>query len=151
MVIVDAVLVFSGKLQGADAVLVTASPGPHLPQLQSATFGPAGLGYGDLFVAAVVGAMLAGHRRVQLVAAVATLALSLAWDQLFVTYNMLPATIPPVVALIAVHGWRRRDQWLLRPALAAFRLRRAYERRGVVAAPRAEAWQRPAVVTSGTD
>jgi hypothetical protein len=110
MVIVDAVLVCSGNLQAANAVLVSATPAAHLPQFQSASFGPAELGYGDLFVAAVVGAILATERRHQLVGAAATLALSVAWDQLLLSYDLLPATIPPVVALIVVQGWRRRDR-----------------------------------------
>jgi hypothetical protein len=110
MVVLDAVLVFSGNLEAANAVLVAASPASHLPQLQSASFGPAVIGYGDLFVAAVVGAMLAAERRLQLVGAAVTLVLSMAWDQLLSLYSLLPATIPPVVALIAIQSWRRRDR-----------------------------------------
>src|SRR4051812_36899769 len=49
MATVDAVLVFSNHLQAPDAVLVAAAPGFGLPQLQSAGFGGAGLGYGDFF------------------------------------------------------------------------------------------------------
>ena len=60
MAIVDAWLVFSNQLQAPNAVLVAAAPGIGLPQLQSASFGTAGLGYGDFFAAAVVGR---DHRR----------------------------------------------------------------------------------------
>jgi hypothetical protein len=83
-------------------VLVAASPGNGLPQLQSASFGFAGLGYGDFFAAAVVGGILAAERRNQLLAAALMLVLSLAWDQLFVVYDVLPATIPPALTLLAV-------------------------------------------------
>lgn len=107
MVVLDAVLVFSGNLEAANAVLVAASPASHLPQLQSASFGSAGLGYGDFFAAAVVGGILAAERRHQLAAAVATVAVSLAWDQLFLVYDVLPATVPPAVVLIAVEVWSR--------------------------------------------
>ena len=69
MAAVDAYLVFSNHLQAPNAVLVAASPGPGLPQLQSASFGGAGLGYGDFFAAAVVGGILAAERGPQLVAA----------------------------------------------------------------------------------
>ena len=55
--------------QAPNAVLVAASPGPGLPQLQSASFGGAGLGYGDFFAAAVVGGILAAERGPQLAAA----------------------------------------------------------------------------------
>jgi hypothetical protein len=107
MAVVDAYLVFTNRLQAPNATLVAASPGPGLPQLQSASFGAAGLGYGDFFAAAVVGAILAAERRNQLVAAVATIAFSLAWDQLFLIYDVLPATIPPAVTLLVFTRWRR--------------------------------------------
>ena len=116
MAVVDAYLVFTNRLQAPNATLVAASPGRGLPQLQSAYFGAAGLGYGDFFAAAVVGAILAAERRNQLAAAVATIAFSLAWDQLFLFYDVLPATIPPAVTLLVFTGWRRdrRSQDTLR-------------------------------------
>jgi hypothetical protein len=108
MATVDAILVFSNNLQQPNAVLIAASPGPGLPQLQSASFAGAGLGYGDFFAAAVVGGILAAERGPQLAAAAAMLAVSLCWDQLFVFYDVLPATIPPALVLIGVEAWRRR-------------------------------------------
>jgi hypothetical protein len=110
MAVVDAYLVFTNRLQAPNATLVAASPGAGLPQLQSASFGAAGLGYGDFFAAAVVGAILAEQRRNRLLAAVATIAFSLAWDQLFAIYDVLPATIPPAVTLLAFSRWRRADR-----------------------------------------
>ncbi|HTN25738.1 MAG TPA: hypothetical protein VL120_17255 [Solirubrobacteraceae bacterium] len=101
MAAVDAYLVFSNKLQAPNALLVAAAPGNGLPQLQSASFGGAGLGYGDFFAAAVVGAILAAERRNLLLAALAMVAISLAWDQLFLVYDVLPATIPPALTLLA--------------------------------------------------
>jgi hypothetical protein len=108
MAAVDAYLVFSNALQAPNAVLVAASPGPGLPQLQSASFGHAGLGYGDFFAAAVVGAILAAEGADQFVAAAATVAVSLAWDQLFLVYDVLPATIPPALVLLAHELWTPR-------------------------------------------
>jgi hypothetical protein len=108
MATVDAILVFSNNLQQPNAVLVAASPGFGLPQLQSASFGGAGLGYGDFFAAAVVGGILAAERSPQLVAAAAMIVVSLCWDQLFLIYDVLPATIPPALVLIGVEAWRRR-------------------------------------------
>jgi hypothetical protein len=116
MAVVDAYLVFTNRLQAPNAVLVAASPGHGLPQLQSASFGAAGLGYGDFFAAAVVGAILAAERRNQLVAAVATVVFSLVWDQLFVLYDVLPATIPPAVTLLVLSGWRRTGRRRNTPA-----------------------------------
>ena len=112
----DAYLVFSGQLEAPNAVLVAAAPGLGLPQLQSAGFGNAGLGYGDFFAAAVVGAILAAEARPQLVAALAMLVVTLAWDQLFLVYDILPATIPPALVLLGDEAWRRRPRALRRAA-----------------------------------
>jgi hypothetical protein len=106
MAAVDAVLVFGNHLQAPNAVLVAAAPGLGLPQLQSASFASAGLGYGDFFVAAVVGGVIAVEDGPQLVAAAATLVVSLCWDQLFLVYDVLPATIPPAVVLVALSAGR---------------------------------------------
>lgn len=107
MAAVDAYLVFSNQLQDPNAVLVAASPGPGLPQLQSVDFGFAGMGYGDLFVAAVLGGVLAVERGPQLAAAVAVLAAGLLWDQLFLVYDVLPATVPPALVLLGLETARR--------------------------------------------
>lgn len=107
MAAIDAVLVFSGNLQPSNAVLVAASPGPGLPQLQSASFGTAGLGYGDFFAAAVVGAILAAERGPQLAATAAMIVVTLWWDQLFLVYDVLPATVPPAIVLVGVEAARK--------------------------------------------
>jgi hypothetical protein len=108
MAATDAYLVFSGQLEAPNNVLVAAAPGLGLPQLQSASFGHAGLGYGDFFAAAVVGGILAAERAPQFVPAVIMVAVTLCWDQLFLIYDVLPATIPPALVLIAVEVWRAR-------------------------------------------
>ena len=102
----DAYLVFSGSLEHPNSVLVAASPGADLPRLQSAAFNGFSVGYGDYLQAAVVGAILAAERRPQLLAAVLTVALSIAWDQLFLVYDSLPATIPPALALLVLTSAR---------------------------------------------
>jgi hypothetical protein len=115
MATVDAILVFSGNLEAPNAVLVAATPGGGLPQLQSAAFGQAGLGYGDFFAAAVVGGIVAVERGPQLAAAVAMIAVSLCWDQLFLVYDLLPATIPPALVLIGLELRRRWPRRTVRP------------------------------------
>ena len=112
MALVDAALVFSGNLQHPNDVLVAAAPGGGLPQLQSASFAGAGMGYGDFFAAGVVGAILAAERRSRLSFALVMLVAALCWDQLFRLYDVLPATVPPALALIAAEVWNRR--WPLR-------------------------------------
>jgi hypothetical protein len=100
MAILDAYLVFSGNLEHPNSILVAAAPGPNLPQLQSGAFGSFSIGYGDFLSAAVVGGILAAERGPQLAAAAAMLIIALLWDQLFLVYDVLPATIPPALALL---------------------------------------------------
>ncbi|MDP9344364.1 MAG: hypothetical protein M3P44_01325, partial [Actinomycetota bacterium] len=108
MAAVDAYLVFSNRLQAPNAVLVAAEPGLGLPRLQSASFGGAGLGYGDFFAAGVAGGILAARCAPQLLAGGALIVVSLAWDQLFLVYDVLPATIPPALVLLGADMLRRR-------------------------------------------
>lgn len=105
MAISDAILVFGNTLQAPNAVLVAAEPGAGLPQLQSAAFHYASMGYGDFFAAGVLGGLLAIERRPQLVPAIALALVSLAWDQLFLVVDTLPATVPPAIVLLGVEAW----------------------------------------------
>ena len=61
-------------LQRPNDALNAARPAANLPQLQSAVFGSAVMGYGDLFIAGVLGGLLAASfgRRLQLRAAALT-------------------------------------------------------------------------------
>ena len=112
MATVDAVLVFSHNLQASNSVLVAASPGLGLPRLQSASFGTAGLGYGDFFAAAVVGGIFAAERVPQLLAAAAMIDVTLAWQQLHLVSDVLPRTVPPALVLIGFEVHRRRARRL---------------------------------------
>ncbi len=103
----DAWLVVSDLLQAPNATLVAAAPGGGLPQLQSELFGSVSMGYGDLFVAAVLGAVLAADRRRQNMAALLTLVIASAFDLLFLTLSELPATVPVALALIVSEAWPR--------------------------------------------
>jgi hypothetical protein len=103
----DAWLVISDLLQAPNATLAAAAPGAGLPQLQSEVFGSVTMGYGDLFVAAVLGAVLATNLRRQQAAALLTLLIAAAFDVLFLTVSELPATVPVALALIVVEIWPR--------------------------------------------
>ena len=87
------------------------------------------MGYGDLFVAALLGAVLAGHRRRQWSTALLTLVLAGAFDLLFLVLNELPATVPVALALIVEEAWTR---WGRTPAFVQ-RLRRRGEAPGRLA------------------
>jgi hypothetical protein len=117
MAALDTYVVATDILQGPNSVLTVAHPAAGLPRLQAVHFGSAAMGFGDLFVAALVGCLLApsrprfsadgpktekslrflAHR--QLVAAGLVAALALAFDLLFFAVDELPATVPVAVAL----------------------------------------------------
>jgi hypothetical protein len=108
MACADTWLVVSDLLQAPNASLVAAHPPGGLPQLQSVLFGSVSLGYGDLFVSALLGAVLASQRRRQSAAALLTLAIAGLFDLLFLVINELPATVPVALALIVLEAWQRR-------------------------------------------
>ena len=60
--VVDAYLVFTELLQEPNTVLNAAAPAADLPKLQLVSWGSALMGFGDLFIAAVLGALLARDR-----------------------------------------------------------------------------------------
>jgi hypothetical protein len=107
MAAADTWLVVSDLLQAPNATLVAAAPGGGLPQLQSELFGSVSLGYGDLFVAALLGAVLAANRQRQLSAALITLVLAAVFDLLFLVVSELPATVPVALALLVEEAWHR--------------------------------------------
>jgi hypothetical protein len=123
MAAIDTWLVATELLQGPNAVLAAAAPA-GLPSLQAIHFGTAAMGFGDLFVAATLGCLLAlpadgpkirlyggGSARRQWVAAGLVAALGLGMDLLFFTVDTLPATLPVALALalVELNGRRRSD------------------------------------------
>ncbi len=102
MAVADTWLVVSDLLQSPNAALIAAHPAAGLPRLQSGTFGSAVMGYGDLFVAALLGAVMAHDWRLQRAAALLTLVLAAAFDLLFFFVSELPATVPVAVALLVL-------------------------------------------------
>jgi len=125
MAAVDVWFVAADLLQGPNAVLSAAGPS-GLPRLQVVHFGSATMGFGDLFVAAVLGCLLAlpdadgpisplradlSARR-QLLGAGLVLGLGLGFDLLFLAVDTLPATVPVALALALLELGERR--WTLR-------------------------------------
>ncbi len=100
MAAADTWLVVSDLLQSPNATLVAAHPAAGLPRLQSEVFGSVTMGYGDLFVAALLGAVLAANHRRQLQSALLTLVIASLFDLLFLVIDELPATVPVALALI---------------------------------------------------
>jgi hypothetical protein len=107
MAIIDSILVFGNTLEAPNAVLNAAVPAPGAPQLQYLDIHYANLGYGDVFVAGVLGGVLAVERRAQWPVALLVLVCSALWDLLFFAYDTLPATVPVAIALVLVEGFAR--------------------------------------------
>ncbi|MGH2975546.1 MAG: hypothetical protein ACRDLL_11855 [Solirubrobacterales bacterium] len=115
MATIDAVYVSANLLQAPNALLTNAAPVAELPRLQAVHFGSAAMGFGDLFVAALVGCLLAlpvdetksaptariSSRRQWVVAGLVA-GLALGFDLLFLAVDTLPATVPVAVALALV-------------------------------------------------
>ncbi len=113
MAAIDTWFVAADLLQGPNAVLTTAAPAAGLPRLQAVHFGSAQMGFGDLFIAALVGCLLAqppadgtestSYARIssrrQWVGAGLVAGLALGFDFLFFAVDTLPATVPVAVAL----------------------------------------------------
>jgi hypothetical protein len=117
MAAIDTWLVASDLLQAPNAVLNTASPG-GLPRLQLVSFGSALMGFGDLFIAATLGALLARDRHLQLTGATLAVVLCLGFDLLFLLVDELPATVPIALtlAILELTGRRRvRAEWRAGP------------------------------------
>lgn len=117
MAAIDALLVGAELLQGPSGVLVAADPG-GLPRFQVLEFGAARMGFGDAFLAATVGCLLAlpaggpqsglylhSQSRRQWEGAGLVAALGLSFDLLFFALDTLPATVPVALAL-ALTEWR---------------------------------------------
>jgi hypothetical protein len=104
MAVADTSLVVSDLLQRPNDVLNAAHPAAGLPRLQSETFGSAVMGYGDLFVAGLLGGLLAVERdrARQWRAAALVAGLAVGFDLLFFAVRELPATVPVAVATLLV-------------------------------------------------
>ena len=99
MAAIDAASIF-GHLADTQNAQFAAAVAPGLPQLQVANLGGASCDFADFFAAALVGAILARRRRDQLLAAAATFVATLAFDQLFLVVDTLPATAPPALVML---------------------------------------------------
>jgi hypothetical protein len=143
MALADTALVVSDLLQAPNDALNAAHPAAGLPRLQSESFGSALMGYGDLFVAAVFGGLLAaeGERGrwagLQIPAAALTAAIALTFDLLFFAVHELPATVPVALALGVVALSRRRRSAAAPSGAPAARLRAHPARARPEADPRA--------------
>jgi hypothetical protein len=105
----DVVLVASGPMSRAARHLHAAHSPLGLPRLQEAVLGSVTFGWGDLFLAALLGALLAGQPR-RHVAALAVATFGAVYGLLLLRVAILPATVPVAVGLAAAAIAGRRRQ-----------------------------------------
>ena len=105
--------------------LAAAAPPKGLPALQQLELLGAGMGWGDVYLAALVGAIVAASVRATVAATVATAIAGLLLGLLFGTLDLLPATVPPAIGLLVagVVEHRRVGVWL-RTATSRLKARR---------------------------
>ncbi len=111
--IVDVWQVVTTQVQPVSTALAAAVPPRGLPSLQQLEMAGASMGWGDAYLAALVGAIVAASLRATLVATIVTAVAGLAFGLLFNVLDLLPATVPVAVGLIAagISEQTRVRQW----------------------------------------
>jgi prepilin signal peptidase PulO-like enzyme (type II secretory pathway) len=115
MAVVDVIFVATDLLQHPNSVLQHAAPAAGLPQLQAVVVGSAAMGFGDVFIAATLGALLAAERRPRGQAVAIAACFCLLFDLLFAVVNELPTTVPIAMTLVLL-DWGRRSRPVRAPA-----------------------------------
>jgi hypothetical protein len=108
MSVADVVLLATGFGYHQTAVLAAATHTFRGPPMTGARLGAITIGYPDLFLAAALGAFVAGTRD-QTRAAGLVMALAIGLDSLLTRGVLLPATVPIALAavIVAGHSWLR--------------------------------------------
>jgi hypothetical protein len=106
LAVADVILLVAGPVNEATAALRAVNLG-NLPGFQEAVVGPSTMGYGDLFVAGVAGAIAARTPGAPRRVGVLTLVFALLESALFFRHGPYPSTVPVVLALAVEETWRR--------------------------------------------
>lgn len=101
MSVVDITLLLAGPGYHETAVLAAAQTNFHGPRFTGARIGATTIGYPDLFLAALLGASLAGQRAQKWAAGLLVL-MAVAYDSMLVPGLLLPATVPIALTLVVV-------------------------------------------------
>ncbi len=123
--VVDIWQVLTVQVAPVSQALAAAAPPKGLPGLQQLELLGASMGWGDVYLAALVGAIVAVSVRATVAATAATAIAGLLLGLLFGTLDLLPATVPPTVGLlVAGVVERRRVAVWLRTATTRLKARR---------------------------
>ena len=106
--VVDVWQVLTVQVAPVTAALAAAVPPRGLPALQQLELHGAGMGWGDAYLAALVGVVVAASGRATVAAAAVTAIAGLALGLLFGVLDLLPATVPPALGLLAAGAVERR-------------------------------------------
>jgi hypothetical protein len=109
MSVVDITLLLAGPGYHETAVLAAAQTNFHGPRFTGARIGGTTIGYPDLFLAALLGASLAGERA-QLWAAGLLTVFAVAYDSMLSPGRLLPATVPIALTLAVIGCVRSRSR-----------------------------------------
>ena len=107
MSVVDITLLMAGPGYHETALLAAAQTNFHGPRFTGARIGGTTIGYPDLFLAALLGASLAGQRA-QAWGAGLLVVFAVAYDSMLVPGLLLPATVPIALTLVVVGLVRHR-------------------------------------------
>ncbi len=100
-------VVVTDQIAVAAQALSAAAPAAGLPRLQELAFGTASMGWGDAYLAGLLGVVLAGETlRLRLAAVAVVAVVSLPFGLLFHWLDILPATVPVAVALCVTLPFR---------------------------------------------
>jgi hypothetical protein len=110
---VDITLLLAGPGYHETAVLAAAQTNFHGPRFTGARIGGTTIGYPDLFLAALLGASLAGERAQVWAAGLLTVS-AIAYDSMLTPGLLLPATVPIAITLAVI--WFLRHRLRSRPS-----------------------------------
>lgn len=105
---VDVWQVLDVQTQPVAAALAAAAPPRGLPALQQLEMAGASMGWGDAYLAALAGAVVAASLRATVVATVVTALAGAALGLLFGVLDYLPATVPVAAGILAAGVVERR-------------------------------------------
>jgi hypothetical protein len=122
---VDVVQILSHDLQPVADAIARSQPSAGLPRLQEARWAGASMGWGDVYLAALLGTLTADRLRRNLLAASLVAVAAVAHGFLFLVLDTIPATIPVAAGLLLTalvdRSWAARD--LLPPGVRTPRIR----------------------------
>ncbi len=111
---VDVWQVLDAQTQPVAAALAAAAPPRGLPALQQLEMAGASMGWGDAYLAALAGAVVAVSTRATVAATVGTAVAGAALGLLFGVFDYLPATVPVAAGILVAGVVERRavGDWL---------------------------------------